>query len=466
MDNGFERSGRWPSKSTGGGFQEPTFLAYAAAVLEDEGLDVELIDCRPFYLDVGYLREKIDARVGLVVLQTSTPTIEDDIETAGALKAGNPGLKVALVGPHVTIFDEEILRARPEIDFVARGEYDYTIRDLALCLKTGGDLSSIEGLSFRRNGGVVRNKARPLIEELDLLPFPAHHFLPVEKYYEPLFIGRPALRLITSRGCPYKCTFCAWPEVMYGRRVRTRSPLNVADEIEFLKKRYGIKQFYFDDDTFIIDKRRVGAICDEIMRRGIKLPWDCLGRVDTVDLNLLQKMAKAGCAMIRYGVETSSQPILDNCKKGIKTEQVAQAFRLTRQAGIRSHATVMFGLPGESPASIEATIEFILKLNPDYVQFSIATPYPGTEFYQEAAGKGWLIAKRWSDFDPVSNAVVQYPGLGKREIESAIRTAYRRFYLRPSYMAKRLIKVRSLAELRNLLLSFKNLVVNMCLRSR
>ncbi|MFA6455166.1 MAG: radical SAM protein, partial [Patescibacteria group bacterium] len=311
-ERGFERSGRWPSKSTGGACQEPLFLAYAAAVLEKNNLAVELIDCRPDYISLEELEEKATVDVGLIVLQTSTPSINLDLTVARALKQKNSKAKIALVGSHPTIFDIEILTDHAYVDLILRGEYDYTIRDVALAIENNRDFQEIKGITFISGGKIIRNENADYIKNLDDLPYPARHFLPVDKYFEPLFIGRPTLRLVTSRGCPFQCTFCVWPQMMYGRFFRERDPIKVVDEIEFLKNEYKIKEYYFDDDTFTINPSRVGEICDEIISRKINLPFDCLGRVDTVTEEMLRKMARAGCRVIRYGVESSSPVILEN----------------------------------------------------------------------------------------------------------------------------------------------------------
>jgi len=446
VETGFERSGRWPSKSTGGGFQEPLFLAYAAAVLEKEGFPVELIDCRPYYLTIKDLEKKIDKRVGLIVLQTSTPSINLDLVTARTLKKKYPKIKIALVGPHVSVLDREILNENKYVDFILRGEYEYILRDLVKKLTQGKSYRSVKGLTYRSDGKIVRNQDASLIEDIDKLPNPARHFLPNEKYCEPLFIGRPTLRLITSRGCPYQCTFCLWPQVMYGRKIRYRRIDKVVKEIKKLKDEYKIVEFYFDDDTFTLDEKRVIRLCKEIIRSKINLPWDCLGRVNTVTTKMLYWMKKSGCIIIRYGVESGNQEILDRCKKGITLKDIKRAFKLTHKMGIKTHATVMFGLPGETRETVEKTIDFVLKINPSYVQFAIATPYPGTEYYNEAKKNGWIIAKDWSDYDPIGKSMIGYPMLSDKEINEAIDKAYKRFYLRPGYIMKKIVEARSVGE--------------------
>lgn len=453
-ESGFDRSGRWPAKTTGGTFIEPLFLACTAAVLEKENLPVELIDCRPFYTSQEMLLKRIDDDVALIVLQTSTASINLDLDTAQKIKNHFPQIKIALVGSHVSVLDEKIMENNRQVDFIARGEYEYIIRDLAI----GTNPKNILGLTFRENGKTVRNPNRPFIENLDELPFPARHFLPMDAYWEPIFKSKHTFRMMGSRGCPYLCTFCLWTQTMYGRRLRLRSPQKIVDEIEHLIKVYQAKEIYFDDDTFTVIPEHVIGICDEILKRKIKIPWSCLGRVDTINEEILKKMKTAGCYLIRLGVESSSQEILNRAKKGITIEQIVKAFEMTRRAGIESHASYTLGLPGETKESLEKTIEFAAKLNSDYAQFGIATPYPGTEFYQEAEKNGWLKAKDWTDFEASENSVLEYPDLKARDIIDAHQKAYRRFYLRPTYVFKKAVRVKSPAELYQLIKGAVNLI--------
>ncbi len=453
-EEGFDRSGRWPAKGVGGTVIEPLFPAYAAAVLEKEGLDVELIDCRPFYMTTGDLLKKFDKNVGLAILQTSTPSINQDLETARKIKENFSQVKIALVGPHVSVLDREILEENKFIDFICRGEYEYIVRDLA----QGKNPKDISGLTFRNNKEIIRNPNRPYIENLDELPFPARHFLAMEVYFEPVFKSRNTFRLTGSRGCPYQCTFCLWTQTMYGRKVRFRDPKKIVDEIEELINKYGAKGLYFEDDTFTLIPERVIAICDEMIKRKIKIPWSCLGRVDTVTEEMLKKMKQAGCYMIRFGVESSSPEILKQAKKGISLDDIKRALKLTKDAGIETYASYTLGLPGETKQTLEDTIDFAKKLDSDYAQFGIAMPYPGTEFFNEAEKNNWLRTRDWSEYEASEISVVEYPNLTAQEISEGTKKAYRKFYLRPNYIFKRLFKVKSLNELKQLIRGALNLI--------
>jgi anaerobic magnesium-protoporphyrin IX monomethyl ester cyclase len=404
-EKGFDRSGRWPAKSMGGTFIEPLFLAYTAAVLEKEGLPVELIDCRPFYISQEELLEKIDENAALAVLQTSTPSIDLDLDTAKKIKNKFPKIKIALVGSHVTILDKEIMENNEHVDFVVRREYEYTIRDLAREIEP----EKILGITFRKNGEIVRNPDRPYIENLDELPFPARHLLPMHTYFDPMFKSRMTFRLMGSRGCVYQCTFCLWPQTMYGRRIRFRDPKKIVDEIEYFINNQGARGFYFEDDTFTTSPKHVEGVCNELLRRKIKISWSCLGRVDTMTEEMLKMMKMAGCYMIRVGIESSSQEILDRVKKGITIEQIVKSMKMMKKIGIKVHASYVLGLPGETKETLEEDVKFAIKLDNDYGQFGMAVPYPGTEMYKEAEEKGWLRTKNWKDYDAAEKSVREYP---------------------------------------------------------
>jgi len=442
----FERSGRWPGKSSGGGLQPPLFLAYTASVLRQSNLNVDLIDA----IALGLTRKNVFEEIGedktIVVIQTSTLSIDEDLDFIKELKKHFANITIILVGSHTSVYDQEILKENPEVDIIVRGEYDYTIRDIAL----SKDLKEIKGITYRQDSAVLKNPDREMINDLDELPFPARDLLPTEKYSSPIFSKSPSSYLISSRGCPFRCIFCSWPQTMYGRKLRLRNPQKVVDEIEEMKKQ-GIKELYFDDDTFGVNKEHIIEICDEMIRRKINLPFICMMRVDCVDKERLVKLKEAGCHIIKYGVESFNQDILKRCKKGITSEQIREAFNLTKKVGIKSYATVMFGLPGETSETIDYSIKEIIKLNPDYVQFSIAMAYPGTEFFEQAKQEKWLNTTDWKDFDPVKNSVVSYPDCSKKEIEQAIHKAYRKFYFRPNYILRKFIKIRSFRELSHLI---------------
>ncbi len=438
---GVRSNSRWPHTRKDKVLPFPIYMAYTAVVLEKEGFTVDFVDAVAEDFDEQKVAEIVQKNsYGLVIVETSTPSIENDLSMVQKIKE-NSSAKVALIGAHSTYFSKDLLDSYGYIDYILRGEFEYTILDLCKCLRDGEKVENIKGLSFRKEGEVVENPDRPLISDLDKLPFPAWHLFNM-KYYDPHLYKSPSVLMISSRGCPYRCTYCLWPQVMYGHKLRTRSAENVVDEIEILKDKYRVKAIEFDDDTFTIGKRRVVSICNEIIKRGIKISWSCFGRVD-VDREMLSAMKEAGCEFIKYGVESGSQKILDRCKKQITLNQVREAFRITKEVGIKDYGTFMFGLSGENWDTVNETIEFAIELDPYAVQFSIVTPLPGTEYYSQLKSKGLLKAKNWRDFDGAAKAVIVTAEMSKEDLERAFALAWKKFYLRPSYILKTLIRYSS-----------------------
>jgi len=455
---GFNRFSRWSSKSVSGTYSEPLLLAYATAVLErDTSVEVKLIDCLAegwtwkdldFYLDLN--------NPDLIVIETSTPSFENDKKIFNIRR----GAKLMMVGTHPSVFPRELLEDYP-IDIVGIGEFDYTITDVVNNWK---NLDKVKGIGFKKNNKVIITKSRPLIKNLDELPMPSRFHLKMSRYRESNTTKTPFARILSSRGCTGQCIFCVWNQVLFNRQFRARSPQNVIDEIEYLIEEYGVKYIYIDDDTFTIDKKRVLDICNLIMTKGInkKISWGTLSRVNTVDINMLEKMKEAGCDMIVYGVESGSQEILNSMKKGITIKQIKETIKNTKKVGIKVHATFMFGAPEETKESIRQTIDFAKELNPDTAQFPICMPYPGTEFYNMCIKHNWLIKifnKDWSDFYSATNkAVVKYNNLTPEDLEEAVKTAYKEFYFRPKYIFKKLISIKTFKEFKEAVKSALNLL--------
>lgn len=440
---GFRANVRWPFTIPLSVFREkgcasyhfPIYHAYLAALMMREGLEVGVIDAVLDLLDVpafvGRLRE---AKADLCVIETSTPSFPEDIRAMRAVKEGL-GIPVVAVGPHTTIFHREALERHPCIDYVARGEYEATVTELAKRLASGGDAAGVAGVSWRRGGGVVVNPDRPYIDDLDALPYPARDLYRWDRYHEPSYIALPWITMITSRGCPFRCTYCLWPQVMYGGGFRARSARNVVDEMEHCVRRYAPGEIFFDDDTFTIGKARVLEICDEIIRRGLSVVWSCMGRVDTVDEETLGRMRLAGCRKIKFGVETGSPAIMRAIRKGIDLARVPEAFAAAKRCGMEVHGTFMVGLPGETPETVRETVALARRLPNDSLQFSIATPFPGTEFFDRCRREGILVTENWADYDGTFGAVMSYPGLAKAEIEALHAAAIREFYPRRRSLA-------------------------------
>ena len=451
--SGFCRSQRWAARSRARAQRHPDWLAYATAVLEKAGEDVELYDFPPKDWGKDKLLTLVkEKQPGVVILDSTTPSIYSDLECARICKSASP-CKVIMVGPHASAVTEETLRiSEGAVDFVARGEYDYTVRDLVRCIREGrNDFENIQGISFLKNGQYISTPDRPLIDNLDELPYPAYHFIDLNDYFDG---GKqfPFLTIEGGRGCPFKCTFCLWPQVMHGRKFRLRSPKNIVDELEHWLKIYPDLrkgEFFFEDDTFTANRKRAHEICDEILARGIKITWSINARADIIDRELFSKMGKAGCRTIWLGVESSDPEILARCHKGTKPEQVTEFIRLAHEAKLTVHGCFVLGLPGETEESINKTIDFALSCGLDTLQFSGAVPFPGTEYFQYCKENNLLKATKWSDWlhNGEQKAVIDYPGLSSEKIEYYVNQGLKRFYLRPGYLLKFLFSSRGIPDL-------------------
>ncbi|MDI6902781.1 MAG: radical SAM protein [Methanocellales archaeon] len=422
----------------------PLSLAYIAAVLRDHGYNVEIVDSIALNLTLNDLIKKL-SKADLFVFVVSTPTFMTDLNTIEEVKKCFPDIKNCLFGTHVSTFPEETLK-KDFVDFAVVGEGEITILELANALEKGQSLSKVKGLAYKKDGIKINSK-RPLIEDLDSLPFPARDLLPMERY-KPFFYKKlPFTTMLTSRGCPFSCIYCS-SRVIFNRKWRSRSPENVVEEIEEVVDKFGIKEIFFNDDLFTLDKKRVQKICDLILENDLDIVWGCESRADTVDHKTLKLMKESGCYKIFYGIESGSQHILDKTKKDIKIDQIEETFKKTKEVGIQCNGSFIIGVPWETKETVKQTIEFAKKLDPDYVNFSIATPYPGTEFYEMVKEKGYLPTEDWNLFDEHLGAAIRSDGLTPKEIEDSVRMAYRHFYLRPSYIVRKLLKIKTFHELR------------------
>lgn len=404
----------------------PFFLAYSASLLKKHNFDVSLIDAIAQDMFYGYFLKLIKKiKPDLLVCETSTVTVEHDL---GLLARIEKNIPIALCGPDVNIRQPSFLKNYKFVDYVLVGEYEFTLLDLARHLKEHKKLDDVLGLIHRDGSDIKINPPRPLIN-LDELPWPLREGLPIERYNDsPGDLPLPSVQVLASRGCPYKCKFCLWPQVMYQSNLyRTRNIIDVVDEMEYLVKEMNFKSIYFDDDTFNIGKERMLRLCDEIKRRKLNAPWAIMARADLMDEEILENMREAGLFAVKYGIESSNQRLLDNINKNMNLKKTEDMIKLTKMLGIKMHLTFAFGLPGETKESVHKTIEFALKLDPTTIQFSIATPFPGTTFYKETKEKGYLVSENWAEYDGNYKSVIDYSNVTKKDLEYAIRSAYRRW---------------------------------------
>ena len=432
--------------------QPPMGLAQLAAVLEKNGHYVSIIDANVLRLPPEEILP-LAADADVVGLTAMTPTISAALDIARHLKQENPDRRIILGGTHATLLPEETIKACPEIDIVVRGEGEENTLELLSALEENGSLADIHSVTYRRDGKIMSTPAVASTVDVDSLPFLAYHLLPWREYkpHPPHGRALPFAAIITSRGCPYNCSYCSKP--VFGRQFRGQSPARVVDEIEYLVKDFGIREMAFYDDVFTLDKKRAYEIADEIIKRGVEIQWTCESRVNLIDMELLWKMKQAGCYSIAYGIESGSQEILDVMDKGISLKQIDDAVRWTRQAGIQTIGYFMVGAPGETPETIQRTIDFAKELKLDFAQFSITTPFPGTKLYdlyrkgreeQEIHWESFVYAGSNHDTSPVFES----SQLSREDIQNWARKAYREFYLNPSYPLRRLMKIRSFGDLR------------------
>jgi len=431
--------------------QPPLGLASIAAVLERQNYQVEILDANALPLSESEVTREI-GNVDIIGITAMTPFINSAIKVAKEIKKEKPGSTVIVGGAHVTVLPEETLRNVPEIDIIVRGEGEETAVELYEALKSGNRLQNVRGITYRDNGGVTSNPMRPLIADLDSLPLPAYHLLPLHRYklHPPHGRKLPFMAMLTSRGCPYNCVFCSKP--VFGHKFRPQSPQRIAGEVEYLGEKFKIKEIAFYDDLFTLDKKRITQLAEEFKQRDLSIPWACETRVDLVTEELLKAMKEAGCYMIAYGIESGNQTILNNLRKKITIAQVRKAIRLTHDIGIQSIGYFMLGSPGETPATIRQTIDFANYLPLDFAQFSVTIPFPGTDLYNLYLEQG-IGNENWDNFiyanlRSVSAPVFETASLSKGDLQKWNAKAYREFYLRFPYIWERLKKTRSLGDLK------------------
>jgi len=432
------------------GHNPPLGLLYIAAYLEKHAShDIAVIDSQVEGLDYESLTERIRAvNPDIAGLTAMTMTLIDVTKTIAIIKNINKNIRVVLGGPHVHLFPDETINLE-NVDFLVLGEGEVVFKELLDNIDNLSGLKKIPGLVFKEDGKTVNTGIQPTIKDLDALPFPARHLVPYEKYSSLLAKGDVVTTIFTSRGCPFKCSFCDRPHL--GRVFRARSAGNVVDEIEECVN-MGINEFLFYDDTFTVNKKRVLDICNEIVRRKLDIGWDIRARVDTVDEEILQHLKKAGCQGIHYGIEAGTEKILKILNKGITISKARQVFDLTRRYNIPVLAYFMIGNPTETKEDIYITFEVMKTLKPDYVHMTILTPFPGTKTYLDGLKNGIIEHDYWREFagDPTPDFIPPIWGetFTREELNDLLVEGYKKFYTRLSYIIKSTMRVRSLTELK------------------
>jgi len=442
----FSRAQRSPAVIKSGTLYYPIWLAYAAGVLEDDGFPLRLLDAPALGYDTdAVLAQTLDFRPDLVVADTSTPSIANDLAVMGSIREQLPQARIVLVGTHASATAREILTDRPEVDAVCRGEYELTLRNLARGLEDGAGPVSVPGLLTRKNAEIEDGGEREPVLDLDSLPWVSRVYrrhLPISRYFYSI-TRHPVVALVTGRGCPYRCHFCVYPQTLHGRGYRHRSPEDVVDEILWIQREMpGVREIFFEDDTLTVNRSHVTRICELMLERGVRVPWTANSRCD-VEAETLRLMRRAGCRLLCVGVESGNQEVLDATGKNLRLEQVERFAADARSAGILLHGCFMVGNPGETPDTMEETFRFARRLPFDTVQFFPLMVYPGTRAYDWARENGYLRTEdysEWLDSEGSHNCVLDLPGLTAEDLVRFCDRARRRYYLRPSYIGKKAVQ--------------------------
>ena len=421
---------RYQAKREIKSFWYPTWLAQPAALVPGS----KLIDAPPARISLETVVAEARQH-DLVVMHTSTPSFASDVKVAAALKAAKPGLKIGMVGAKVAVQPKESLeQAGAAIDFVARNEFDFTIKEIA----EEKPWAEVDGITWRNEAGeLVHNKERATLEDMDQLPFVTDVYkrdLRIEDY----FIGyllHPYVSFYTGRGCKSHCTFCLWPQTVGGHRYRVRSPEHVAAEIKQCMAMFPqVREYFFDDDTFTDDLPRAEAIAKELGKLGVT--WSCNAKAN-VPRETLKVLKENGLRLLLVGYESGNQQILYNIKKGMRIDVARRFTKDCHELGIKIHGTFILGLPGETQETIRETIKFATEINPHTIQVSLAAPYPGTFLYKQALENGWLDARNAELIDDhgIQIAPLHYPHLSHAEIFDNVETFYKKFYFRAPKIA-------------------------------
>lgn len=450
----YSREARSAMITNSGVVYYPLWLLYAAGVTQEAGFEVDFLDApaKPLNQEqsLEWIRNK-KKEYKMIVLDTSTPSIYSDVRFGAILKDIYPKAFVVLMGTHPTALPKETMELNGKIDGIAKGEADYIIRDLAIALRDGIALSEVKGLVYRKNGEIVINESMPLITDVDSIPWAAKlikQFLEPEDYFFAA-AAYPEIQIFTGRGCPARCYFCVFPQTIHGHKYRVRSAESVVDEFEYIVNNFpNVKEVVIEDDTFTINKERTQEICKLLIQKGInkKVKWLCNARV-TLDYETMKLMKKSGCSLIIPGIESGSQELLNNMKKGTKISQIEEYVKNAKKAGLLIHACYMVGNKGETKETMEQTLKFAIKLDTDTAQFYTLHPYPGTEAYNWAVDAGYLKNDNFEDWikeDGTHNCVINLDNISAKELVEFCDYARKKYYLRPKYILRK--GIQSLAN--------------------
>ncbi len=430
---GVRAGSRWPHLEPVGNpyAPYPFFLGYASALLRRSGFETRLFDgIAVRRSDADFLDDVAAFAPDALIQEVSTPSWEVDQAFSRHLHERFPRAVLLLAGPHAHLFDEAVLAALPHVHGAFIGEYERTARELLVRLNAGADLEGTRGLLFRRaDGRLYVNREYNLIDNLDDLPWPDRDSVDPRCYVDTAVdVPQPSLQVLASRGCPFQCSFCLWPQLMYGgNRYRARDPVRVVDEIEACAKRFGFRSFYFDDDTFNLGEERLRTLAAELERRKLGLPWSAMARADGCSPEVLRVLRDAGLVGIRFGIESGVQRLVDACGKALDLHTAERTIRAAKTLGLRVHLTFCLGLPGESWDTVRQTLAFARRLDPYSANFSIVTPFPGCRYHEELRRKGMLETEDFAAYDGEHRAVLRTDHLTADDLVACYHWAQRKW---------------------------------------
>jgi anaerobic magnesium-protoporphyrin IX monomethyl ester cyclase len=426
----------------------PLGLLYVGAVLKERGFSVEVIDSTIDFSQeralLSYVRERNPLIVGFTAV---TPTIDSVLRLSRSIKRFSESL-IVIGGPHASAVPHEVLKSQ-DIDGVVIGEAEESFVQFMDHVKSG-ELHPVDGMIIRRDSALLQGRPRDFIGNLDSLPFPDWSLVKNwERYSPPDALRTPVATILTSRGCPYRCTFCLTPTI-WGRKIRRRSIRNVVEEIEMLIRRYGVKEIHIADDDFTHEREWTLSFLREVRRRMWSLRFFFMNglRIDNVDREILKELRETRFVNVGFGIESGSQRILNNIKKGLRIDEIEEKFAMVKEMGFKTWGFFIFGLPGETRWTMKETFDFSLTLEPDFAKYLYLVPYPGTEVCEEFQKKGYLKTNEYSRYGIYSEPVYELPSVGSHEITRELHHAYLKFYLRPTKILKILFKIRTLTELK------------------
>jgi len=443
-----QRSGTWTA------IWAPYSLCLSAAVLDNLDIETKVSDCVVEETSHTQLEENIrNFEPDAVIINTSTPSLDNDLSVAKTAKKINPKILTVVIGIHPTARPKHCFDMETAVDVIIRGEIEVTIDEMFKLIKENQDWKKIKGISFRDDKRVIANPDRTPLEDLDWLPFPAWDKVNLKHYTVP-FIDKPFLLLGTARGCPFKCNFCT-AKPYYGDKLRYRSAKKVVDEIEHIKKTLGVDEFLIWTEGFTINNKYAADICNEIIKRNVKIKFVCNSRVDSINPELLDIMKKAGCWMIGFGIENGNQEILDKTGKGITIEQSKKAVKMTKDAGIEVTAHCMVGLPGETIATVKQTVKLCKDMDVEFAQFYIVVPMWWTPLYKELKEKGHIVSEDYHLYEQ-NFAVLRTDKMTPEEITHWRGWAYRSFYIRPKTVLRTLARIKNFRNLKKFMVMVKD----------